>query len=133
MDKGTGYQGRQRRSYTFNQGNGNWDSIYANPDISTSVFRTDKILDTYSLGRNHRKALVLDHYDESTGNAEKMLGFNGGSVNNWWAFRSSDKYYGHRDGSRNALIQDMSCTHLNIQITQDDTQLRPWTDYKVLQ
>lgn len=132
MDKGTAYLDCQRRSYTYNNGNGGWDSVYA-PDFSVNTFRLDKIYDTFTSGHNHRKALLMDHYDESTGNAEKMLGFNGGSSANWWSFRSTDRYYGHSDGSRNALIQDMSCTHLSIEVTSNDTQLRTWTDYKVVQ
>lgn len=133
MDKGTGYQNRQRRSYIFNNGNGGWDAVYTTPEISVNVFRLEKIYDSFTSGHNHRKALILDHYDESTENADKTLGFNGGSNGNWWSFRSTDHYFSHNDHSRNALIQDMSCTHLSIEVTGNDMELRPWTDYKVIQ
>jgi prepilin-type N-terminal cleavage/methylation domain-containing protein len=133
MDKGTGHQERQRRSYTFNIGTTNWDDVYATPNLESNAFRTDKIKDTYGSGKNHRKALMLDFYDESTNNPDRTLGFNGGSYTVWWSYRSTNAYYGHRDGSRNALIQDMSCTHLNVNLLNDDAELRPWTDYKVVQ
>lgn len=133
MDKGTGYQNRQRRSYIFNQGNGNWDAPYTIPSITENVFRTEKIYDSYTSGRKHRKALLLDFYDDSLENADRMIGFNGGASTNWWSFRSTDRYYGHPDVSRNALMQDISCMHLNMDVLENDSSLRPWTDYKVLQ
>jgi prepilin-type N-terminal cleavage/methylation domain-containing protein len=135
MDKGTGYQGRQRRSYTFNLGSdGQWGTIFKTPNIDVAAFRLDNIRDSYGANNNHRKALLLDSYNESFESADKTMGFNGGSRTTWWGFRNPNAgtLPAHSDGGRNALMQDMSCTHLNVDILSVDTQLRPWTDYKVV-
>lgn len=132
MDKGTGHQDRQRRSYTFNIGRSGWDSVYDNPTPYSSVFRVEKIVDSYNSNARHRKALVLDFYDDSPGNADRTLGFNGGATGVWHHYRATNASPGHIDGSRNALIQDMSCRHLGVSITENDAELRPWVDYKVV-
>lgn len=114
LDKGKGYNKIQRRSYEFNLGDGKYadGTDYENPRDWKKPFRIRGLTPTYKIGstvvgKKDDIIIITDNYDSTntSEDANKSMGYGGGSWNMWWEFKS---FKGHFDGTRNALMSGMN-------------------------
>lgn len=129
LDDRKGWNGRQRRSYSWNNGRGKGtDNNSKTSEFHLKPFMVNGVRAAYGSGEDSQQVMVSDNFF-SDGAADGTMGFNGGSMGSWWSFRLNEEKH-HEDLGRNGLTFGGAVIHFKRQSLTSDEQLRTYFDYK---
>ena len=129
LDENSGWNGKQRRSYSFNNGRGKGvDGNAKTSEFHLQPFNVGGIRAAYAGGEDSLQVMVTDNF-YSDGSADGTMGFNGGSMGSWWGFRLNPGKH-HPDLGRNGLTYSGSVKHFKRLALTSDAQIRTYFDYE---
>ena len=129
LDNNKGWNGKQRRSFRWNNGRGKGvDNNAKTSEFHLKPFLVNGIRAAYGSGEDETQIMISDYYYNDN-SADGTMGFNGGSMGAWWSFRLSNERY-HEDLGRNALTYSGAVLHFKRNSLTSDEQLRTYFDFK---
>ena len=128
LDEGEGAENRQRRSYRWNNGRakGVGNNLLSEFHLAEPV-RMEALQS--ASGSDESIVIISDNYPMGgVGSYDYSLGFNGGSVGNWWNFKTATER-NHPDMSRNGLTLGMAVIPFKATSLLSNTNVRKYFDF----